>query len=106
LHSQIRIVRYDGRNNHRRYYAHLNKKIDGIDFYAPSTKKHKKYDAYVDNQKFSFGDNRYQQYYDKIGYYSYLNHYDKKRRYNYMNRHKNDKLNEFSSGYFSYYYLW
>ena len=86
------------------YNFHI--KLDGIDFYAPSTKKHKKYDAIVNNKKYSFGDNRYQHYYDKIGYYSHLNHFDRIRRLNYRNRHKNDKLNEFSSGYFSYYYLW
>jgi hypothetical protein len=57
-------------------------------------------------KKISFGDKRYQQYEDKVlKKYSHLNHYDKKRRDLYRSRHKNDKLNEFSSGHFSYYYL-
>ena len=55
---------------------------------------------------YSFGDRRYEQYYDKIGYYKDYNHYDKLRRKNYRARHKYDKLNEYSNGYFSYYYLW
>jgi hypothetical protein len=38
--------------------------------------------------------------------YSHLNHYDKKRRDLYRSRHKNDKLNEYSPGWFSYYWLW
>ncbi len=58
-------------------------------------------------KKISFGDKRYQQYEDKVlKKYSHLNHYDEKRRNNYRSRHKNDKLNEFSAGYFSWFYLW
>ena len=84
----------------------FHKRIDGIDFYAPSTRKNKKYDAYVNNKKYSFGSRFYQHFFDKIGYYSDLDHLDDDRRYNYINRHKNDKLNEYSPGYFSMYYLW
>lgn len=84
----------------------FHKQLDGVNFYAPSTNKNKKYDAYVNNKKYSFGDRRYDQFYDKIGFYSDLNHYDKKRRDNYISRHKNDKLNEYSNGYFSMFYLW
>jgi len=84
----------------------FHKKLDNIDFYAPSTRKDKKYDAYINNKKYSFGSISNQQYYDRIGYYKYLDHLDEKRRLNYINRHKNDKLNEYSSGYFSMYYLW
>ena len=84
----------------------FHKRLDGVDFYAPSTNTNKKYDAYINNKKYSFGDTRYEQYNDAIGYYKDLNNYDKKRRANYRARHKNDKLNEYSSGYFSYYYLW
>jgi hypothetical protein len=84
----------------------FHKKLDGVDFYAPSTMKYKKYDAYVDGKKYSFGDIRYEQFRDKIGYYSNLNHNNKLRRVQYVNRHKNDRLNEYSPGYFSMYYLW
>jgi len=76
-------------------------------------KGNKKYIALLKNKetgkikKISFGDKRYQQYEDKVlKKYSHLNHYDEKRRNNYRSRHKNDKLNEFSAGYFSWYYLW
>ena len=84
----------------------FHKRLDGVDFYAPSTNINKKYDAYVNNKKYSFGSRLYEQFNDAIGYYKDLNHYDKKRRANYRARHKHDKLNEYSSGYFSYYYLW
>ena len=84
----------------------FHKKLQNIDFYAPSTVKNKKYDAYIDGKKYSFGDQRYEQYHDKIGYYKDLDHLDDDRRYNYINRHKNDKLDEYSPGYLSMYYLW
>lgn len=73
---------------------------------------YKKYNAliYDDSnnlvKKIPFGDKRYQQYHDKIGLYSHLDHHDEIRRLNYKKRHKNDKLNELSSGYFSWHYLW
>lgn len=72
----------------------------------------KKYNAliYDDSgnliKKIPFGDKRYQQFHDKIGLYKHLDHHDNKRRLNYQSRHKNDKLNEFSPGYFSWHYLW
>ena len=76
-------------------------------------KGNKKYNALLKEKKtgkikkISFGDKRYQQYEDKaLKIYSHLNHYDKKRRDLYRSRHKNDKLNEYSSGFFSYYFLW
>lgn len=74
---------------------------------APSSEKYKKYDVFQNNKKlFSFGDNRYEQYFDKIGYYSNLNHNDRKRRELYQKRHNNDKLNELTPGHMSYFYLW
>ena len=76
-------------------------------------KGNKKYTALLKEKKtgkikkISFGDKRYQQYEDKVlKKYSHLNHYDKKRRDLYRSRHKKDKLNEYSSGFFSYYFLW
>jgi hypothetical protein len=90
----------------------FHRRLDGFDFFAPSTIKNKKYDVYYENpttgniNKISFGDNRYEQYKDRIGYYSDLNHLDKNRRENYRARHKNDLLNNYSAGYFSWNYLW
>ena len=52
----------------------FHKKINGIDFYAPSTRENKKYDAIVNNKKYSFGDNKYEQYYDRIGYLGKICH--------------------------------
>ena len=48
-----------------------------------STRKNNEYDIYVlDNnnkrKKISFGDTRYQHYFDKLGKYKHLNHKDKK----------------------------
>ena len=88
-----------------------HKKLDGYDFYAPSTTEGKKYDVFFKNSfgrtiHLSFGDSHYQQFNDKIGYYSSLDHMDQKRRIRYRERHKNDDLNHLTPGYFSYYYLW
>ena len=90
----------------------FHKKVDGFDFYAPSYHDGKKYDVYFINPPtgrtvhVSFGDTNYQQYHDKIGYYSSLDHMNQKRRTNYRQRHKNDDLDHLTPGYFSYYYLW
>jgi hypothetical protein len=69
---------------------------------------YKKYDVYDNNYIYitSFGDNRYSQYNDQIGFYESKNHYDEARRQRYRKRHAKDKLNELSAGFFSYYYLW
>ena len=73
----------------------------------------KKYNALLQDKKtkqikkISFGDIRYQQYKDNVlGLYSHLDHNDIKRKNNYRTRHKHDKLNEYSAGHFSYYWLW
>jgi hypothetical protein len=85
----------------------FEKTIDGSKFMAPSKIENKKYDVIAPNgKKFSFGDKRYQQYHDKIGYYKNLDHNDKQRRDNYRARHKHDKLDSYSSGFFSYNFLW
>lgn len=79
--------------------------IDGI-YFIKSPIKHKKYRAiFSDNSSTDFGDNRYQQYYDKIGMYSHLNHYDKNRRRLYRARHNNIGSKN-SASYLSYHYLW
>ena len=87
-----------------------NYKIIGFE---PSSDKLKKYDAILKNitnnkiKKIPFGDIRYQHFEDNaLGIYKYLNHYDKHRRQSYRARHHNDILNKYSSGWFSYYYLW
>lgn len=74
--------------------------------FRKSTRKNKKYDVFKNNKYLvSFGDNRYQQYFDKIGSYSRLNHNDKKRRDNYYSRFgKNAKYE--TAKWFSHKYLW
>jgi hypothetical protein len=74
--------------------------------------KGKKYTAVLQHNKtkkqvgVSFGAIGYEQYKDRIGDYAHLDHHDKKRRASYRARHKHDRLNCFSPGYFSYFYLW
>ena len=55
-----------------------------------------------------FGDIRYQQYKDQtgLGLYSDKDHGDPKRRQSYRKRHEGEQNHMFSSGYFSFYYLW
>ena len=88
----------------------LDNKINNF-FLRVSNKKNKKYDVYkIENNKLiyivSFGDNRYEQYYDKLGYYKKLNHYDKDRLYRYYirNGHHNNDVN--SAKYWSNNFLW
>jgi len=80
----------------------------GYIFVAPSKSRYKKYDAYRENDaKYitSFGDNRYKNYFDKIGHYSKLNHYDEKRKQLYYKRH--GKTADFESAkWFSHKFLW
>ena len=55
-----------------------------------------------------FGHKKYQQYKDStgLGSYSHLDHNDETRRESYRKRHAKEKDAKYSSGYFSYYYLW
>ena len=78
---------------------------DGF-LFKKSKRKNKKYDVYKNNRYVvSFGDNRYEQYKDKIGLYKSLDHRDKKRRDNYYARHgKESRLG--TAKYFSHKYLW
>lgn len=87
--------------------------INGVKFtLRPSTRKNKKYDVFLNINKIkkfivSFGDTRYQHYYDKIGFYKNLNHNDKNRRKRYIQRHKNDNINNpFMAGFWSFQFLW
>ena len=74
--------------------------------FKKSKRQNKKYDAYKHGKYIvSFGDNRYEHYFDKIGVYSNKNHNDKKRRDLYYKRH--GKKAEFESAkWFSHKYLW
>jgi hypothetical protein len=74
----------------------------------------KKYTAVLEDKRTGrryevhFGDRNYQHYKDNtgLGIWSHLDHGDVKRRRAYHSRHRYDKLNEYSPGHFSYYYLW
>ncbi len=78
----------------------------------PSTHKNKKYDVFININNYkkfivSFGDIRYEHYYDKIGFYKNLNHYDEERRKRYIQRHKNDHIDDpLMAGFWSFHFLW
>lgn len=78
--------------------------------------KHK-YDAVLKNKKTGtekhvpFGGKKsdgtpYQHYHDKIGHYKSYDHNDRQRRNLYRIRHAGQEKNKFSSGWFSWTYLW
>ena len=84
-----------------------NFQVDGKVFTIKvSTVKNKKYDVFFEGKKVvSFGDSRYQQYYDKIGHYRHLDHHDRKRRDAYYSRH--GAANSYTSAkYWSHRILW
>lgn len=71
-----------------------------------SDKYPKKYYSVINGKRVYFGDIRYQQYYDKIGYYKILDHVDDKRRKSFWSRH-NKSINKIASpGWFSLHILW
>jgi hypothetical protein len=84
-------------------------------FIRKSTRKNKKYDIFEKKDKnedgywyvLSFGDSRYQQYFDStpLKSFSHLNHYDIRRKGNYHKRHGISK-NKRSAKYWSNKYLW
>jgi len=82
--------------------------------FRKSKTKNKKYDAILMDMKTNklkyvpFGDVNYNQYKDRTGLNIYSNKdtMDIKRRDLYRKRHAGEEKNKFSSGYFSYYYLW
>jgi hypothetical protein len=71
-----------------------------------SNRSNKKYYAIVDGRKVHFGDTRYEQYKDKMKYYSRLDHNDKERRKRYKQRHEKDRHNKGSAGWFADNILW
>ena len=82
--------------------------------FARSKNSQKKYDAILEHKetkkvrRIPFGDIHYPQYEDKVPLHLYKdrNHYDKARRKSYRARHWRDPANKYSSGWFSWYYLW
>ena len=88
----------------------FHRRLDGFDFYAPSMHKKKaKYDVYdakTGEYINSFGHVDYQQYKDRIGYYSHLDHLNKDRRRLYLARHSKDYNELPYPSYFSTNYLW
>lgn len=66
----------------------------------------KKYYAVVNGKKIYFGDIRYQQYYDKMGYYKILNHKDPIRRNSFWARHYKSRNKVGTPGWFSLHVLW
>ncbi len=82
--------------------------------FEKSRNKQKKYDALLEHRKtgkikrIPFGMIGYAQYKDKtgLGLYSSLDHGDKARRENYRKRHSGEDKNKYSSGYFSWKYMW
>jgi hypothetical protein len=82
--------------------------------FARSRSRGKKYDAILLNRhtrkekRVPFGALGYEQYRDStgVGLYSRSNHGDPKRRRLYRTRHAGENARKFSSGYFSWKYLW
>lgn len=84
----------------------FTKKIGKYVFNAPSKNGKSKYDVHdYKTGKFiaRFGAIGYEQYFDKLGYYSKYNHNDKERRRLYHLRHKK---NVGIAGRLASYYLW
>ena len=83
---------------------------DKMFYIIKSKRKNKKYDVFVDNYIYvtSYGDKRYEQYYDIFDEYNYLNHHDPYRRQNYKKRAKAiGRLSDpTSANFWSYHYLW
>lgn len=91
-----------------------NKKDYTFIKFEKSHLKQKKYNAVLKNKKTDravrvpFGAKGYEQYKDStgLGVYTKQNHGDAKRRKNYQSRHKNDNIQNYSPGYFSWFFLW
>lgn len=76
-----------------------------------SSAKNKKYSVYVKSNStgrpklIHFGDRRYQQFRDKLGFYKHLDHGDAKRRDKYYARHDRNAHKD-SAKYWSHKMLW
>lgn len=86
----FRLVHFEKGSGRKKYNAVIRRNKDGRLFRVP------------------FGDTKYQQYEDStgLGLYSHLNHYDWKRRDAYRSRHRNDDIDNYTPGHFSWFYLW
>lgn len=76
-----------------------------------SKRKHKKYDVFLKEKTklkyvLSFGDNRYEQYRDRLGYYNAIDHNDLIRRNDYYKRHGSHNNNIYSAKWWSHTFLW
>lgn len=85
--------------------------VDGQVFYIKkSNRQYKKYDVFDANHQYilSFGDSRYQHFYDQMGDYNYLNHLDAFRRHSYRKRSSRigNLTNPYSANFWSYNFLW
>lgn len=78
-----------------------------MELYKPvkSKRKNKKYMVKTKKGIIHFGDNRYQQFKDKLGEYKHLNHNDPKRKNNYYKRHGRS-LDKDTAKYWSNKILW
>ena len=71
-----------------------------------------KYEAILYNpetkriNKVPFGDKRYEQYHDKLGFYSNLDHNDPERRRLYRLRHGHEPRPKYSAAWFAWNFLW
>jgi hypothetical protein len=82
-------------------------KLDNFIFDSDSKLENKKYDVYKDDKYMvSFGDKRYGQYKDRIGYYGDLDHNDKNRRRLFRLRHEKNIKKMYSPAWFAAKYLW
>jgi hypothetical protein len=82
-----------------------------IRFYVPAIGVHKYVAVLMNDEtgrqvKVPFGDKRYQQYHDKIGYWKELDHGDTQRRRLYRIRHAGEEKKKYSPGWFAWNYLW
>jgi hypothetical protein len=94
-------------------YIQLGNKLYKVE---KSKKKYKKYDVYILTNKnklkylLSYGDNRYQHFYDYLKKWSHLNHNNEERRKNYRRRHSamsgKNIYNPSKAAFWSYWFLW
>ena len=89
------------------YMYKFIKHKNGFIFKAPSRRKNKKYDVFTNEGNYitSFGDRRYNQFKDLIGYYKDKDHNDMRRKAFYYDRH-GYYAKPLSARYFSHNFLW
>jgi hypothetical protein len=82
--------------------------VRGKKYDAILRKKTRKRGQPMQTRRVPFGAVGYEQFKDSTGkgLYAHVNHGDPKRRRNYRTRHHGENKRKFSSGYFSWKYLW